>query len=66
MIALASFFFFGVETGMFSILGLFLKAFVVDSVIEASTCASSSPLSPQSPRKSVITSSKSCTTALPW
>lgn len=35
VIALASFFFFGVETGMFSILGLFLKAFVVDSVIES-------------------------------
>lgn len=35
MIALSSFFFFGVETGMFSILGLFLKAFVVDSVIES-------------------------------
>lgn len=35
VIALSSFFFFGVETGMFSILGLFLKAFVVDSVIES-------------------------------
>ena len=35
VIALASFFFFGVEMGMFSILGLFLKAFVVDSVIES-------------------------------
>ena len=34
LIALSSFFFFGVETGMFSLLGLFLKAFVVDSVIE--------------------------------
>ena len=33
LIALSSFFFFGVETGMFSLLGLFLKAFVVDSVI---------------------------------
>lgn len=35
IIALASCFFFGIETGMFSILGLFLKAFVVDSVIES-------------------------------
>ena len=35
IIALASVFFFGIETGMFSILGLFLKAFVVDSVIES-------------------------------
>ena len=34
LIALSSFLFFGVETGMFSILGLFLKAFVVDSVLE--------------------------------
>ncbi len=35
VIALASCFFFGVETGMFSVMGLFLKAFVVDSVIES-------------------------------
>lgn len=35
VIALAACFLFGVETGMFSILGLFLKAFVVDSVIES-------------------------------
>ncbi len=35
VIALASCFFFGIETGMFSVLGLFLKAFVVDSVIES-------------------------------
>lgn len=35
IIALASVFFFGIETGMFSIMGLFLKAFVVDSVIES-------------------------------
>ena len=35
IIALAACFLFGVETGMFSILGLFLKAFVVDSVIES-------------------------------
>lgn len=35
VIALSSVFFFGIETGMFSILGLFLKAFVVDSVIES-------------------------------
>ena len=35
VIALASCFFFGIQTGMFSILGLFLKAFVVDSVIES-------------------------------
>lgn len=35
LIAASSFFFFGVKTGMFSLLGLFLKAFVVDSVIES-------------------------------
>ena len=35
IIALSSFLFFGVETGLFSLLGLFLKAFVVDSVIES-------------------------------
>ena len=35
IIALAACFLFGVETGMFSILGLFLKAFVVDYVIES-------------------------------
>ena len=35
VIALASFFFFGAETGLFSMLGLFLKSFVVDSVIES-------------------------------
>ena len=35
IIALAACFLFDVETGMFSILGLFLKAFVVDSVIES-------------------------------
>lgn len=35
IIALSTFYFFGVETGLFSILGLFLKAFVVDFVIES-------------------------------
>lgn len=35
VIALASFFIFGAETGLFSMLGLFLKSFVVDSVIES-------------------------------
>ena len=35
IIALSSFLFFGVETGLFSLLSLFLKAFVVDSVIES-------------------------------
>ncbi len=35
IIAFSSFFFFGIETGMFSLLGLFAKAFVVDSVIES-------------------------------
>lgn len=34
LIAVSSFFFFGIETGMFSILGLFMKAFMIDSVIE--------------------------------
>lgn len=35
LIALSSCYFFGIRTGLFSILGLFLKAFVVDSVIES-------------------------------
>lgn len=35
LIAVSSCFFFGVKTGLFSLLGLFLKAFVVDSVIES-------------------------------
>ena len=35
VIALASFFIFGAETGLFSMLGLFLKSFVVDPVIES-------------------------------
>lgn len=35
VIALAPFFIFGAETGLFSMLGLFLKSFVVDSVIES-------------------------------
>ena len=35
LIALTSFWIFGVKTGLFSLLGLFLKAFVVDSVIES-------------------------------
>ncbi len=35
LIVLSAFFLFGVETGLFSFLGLFLKAFVVDSVIES-------------------------------
>lgn len=35
LIALSSCFFFGMRTGLFSLLGLFLKAFVVDSVIES-------------------------------
>lgn len=35
LIALSSCFIFGIETGLFSLLGLFLKAFVVDSVIES-------------------------------
>lgn len=35
LVALSSCFFFGMRTGLFSLLGLFLKAFVVDSVIES-------------------------------
>ena len=35
LIALSSCFIFGMRTGLFSLLGLFLKAFVVDSVIES-------------------------------
>lgn len=35
MIAASSFFVFGVRTGLFSVLGLFAKAFLVDSVIES-------------------------------
>lgn len=35
IVALSSCFFFGMRTGLFSILGLFLKSFVVDSVIES-------------------------------
>ncbi len=35
LIALSSCFLFGMKTGLFSVLGLFLKAFVVDSVIES-------------------------------
>ncbi|WP_322200106.1 YitT family protein [Acutalibacter intestini] len=35
LIALSSCFLFGMRTGLFSLLGLFLKAFVVDSVIES-------------------------------
>ncbi len=35
LIALSSGYFFGIKTGLFSVLGLFLKAFVVDSVIES-------------------------------
>ena len=35
LIAFSSIFLFGIETGLFSLLGLFLKAFVVDSVIES-------------------------------
>lgn len=35
LIVLTSFWVFGVRTGLFSLLGLFLKAFVVDSVIES-------------------------------
>ncbi|MBO4897773.1 MAG: YitT family protein [Clostridia bacterium] len=33
-VALSSFWFFGVKTGLYSLLGLFMKAFIVDSVIE--------------------------------
>lgn len=35
IVASSSFFVFGIETGLFSLLGLFAKAFIVDSVIEA-------------------------------
>lgn len=35
MVAASSFFFFGVAMGLFSLLGLFAKAFVVDSMIES-------------------------------
>lgn len=35
IVAISSCFFFGMRTGLFSILGLFLKSFVVDSVIES-------------------------------
>ncbi len=35
VVASSSFFVFGIETGLFSLLGLFAKAFIVDSVIEA-------------------------------
>ncbi len=39
LIAASSFFVFGIETGLFSLLGLFAKAFVVDGVIESiGTC----------------------------
>ncbi len=34
IIAAASFFLFGIETGLFSLLGLFAKAFLIDGVIE--------------------------------
>ncbi len=34
MLAGASFFVFGIETGMFSVLGLIIKAFVVDNVLD--------------------------------
>ena len=35
VIALSSFFVFGVKTGLFSLLGLFAKAFLVDGIIES-------------------------------
>ncbi len=35
IVASSSFFVFGIETGLFSLLGLFAKAFIVDGVIEA-------------------------------
>lgn len=35
VVAASSFFFFGVKAGLFSLLGLFSKAFLVDSVIES-------------------------------
>ena len=39
IVAVSSFFFFGMEIGLFSILGLFAKAFLVDGVIESlNTC----------------------------
>ena len=34
VVAASSFFVFGIETGLFSLLGLFAKAFIVDAVIE--------------------------------
>ena len=38
-VAVSSFFFFGVKIGLYSLLGLFLKAFIVDGVIESlNTC----------------------------
>lgn len=38
-VAASSFCFFGVQTGLYSLLGLFMKAFIVDSVIESfNTC----------------------------
>ena len=38
-VAMSSFWFFGVKTGLYSLLGLFMKAFIVDSVIESfNTC----------------------------
>ncbi len=39
IVAASSFFVFGIRTGLFSLLGLFAKAFIVDSVIESlNTC----------------------------
>ena len=39
IVASSSFFIFGVSTGLFSLLGLFAKAFIVDGVIESlNTC----------------------------
>ncbi|MBO5453358.1 MAG: YitT family protein [Clostridia bacterium] len=39
VVAASSFFVFGIEIGLFSLLGLFAKAFIVDSVIESfNTC----------------------------
>lgn len=35
IVATSSFFVFGIKTGLFSLLGLFAKAFIVDSVIES-------------------------------
>lgn len=38
-VAVSSFFFFGIKTGLYSLLGLFAKAFIVDGVIESfNTC----------------------------